>query len=65
MSIALSPEELAGLVAIDGTMAQRRPPIDIEIKLRELGLIERNSGMSRLPIRTQRGHDLVKARASG
>lgn len=65
MSIALSPEELAGLVAIDGTLAQRRPPADIEIKLRKLGLIERNSSMSRLPIRTPRGHELVRARVGG
>ncbi|MCC8432365.1 hypothetical protein [Reyranella aquatilis] len=55
----LTPEELAGLRAIDGTMGQRRPSIDIEIRLRALGLIER-TGLSRMPIRTRRGDDLVK-----
>lgn len=58
--LALSPDEFAGLLAIDGTIAQRRPSMEIEIRLRQLGLIERN-GISRLPIRTQRGNDLVKA----
>jgi hypothetical protein len=47
------------LRAIDGTMGQRRPSIDIEIRLRALGLIER-TGLSRMPIRTRRGDDLVK-----
>ncbi len=56
----LSPDEFAGLLAIDGTIAQRRPSMEIEIRLRQLGLIERN-GISRLPIRTQRGEDLVQA----
>jgi hypothetical protein len=55
----LTPDELAGLRAIDATMGQRRPSIDIEIRLRALGLIERN-GLSRMPIRTRRGDDLVK-----
>ena len=64
----LSPDEFAGLLAIDGTMGQRRPSTEIEIRLRSLGLIERN-GLSRMPIRTRRGDDLVKqhtrARAAG
>jgi len=55
----LSPDEFAGLLAIDGTMGQRRPSTEIEIRLRSLGLIERN-GLSRMPIRTRRGDDLVK-----
>ena len=55
----LSPDEFAGLLAIDGTMGQRRPSTEIEIRLRSLGLIERN-GLSRMPIRTRRGNDLVK-----
>jgi hypothetical protein len=55
----LTPEELAGLRAIDGTMAQRRPSIDVEIRLRTLGLIER-TGLSRMPIRTRRGSDLLR-----
>lgn len=54
----LSPDELAGLLAIDGSITQRRPSMEIEIRLRQLGLIERN-GMSRLPTRTKRGNDLV------
>lgn len=57
-SSKLSPDEFAGLMAIDGTIMQRRPPIEIEVRLRQLGLIER-SGMSRLPIRTKRGNELV------
>ena len=56
----LTPEEFAALVAIDSSMAQRRPSMDIEIKLRRLGLIERN-GMSRLPARTAKGDALVAA----
>ncbi|MDO8975952.1 hypothetical protein [Reyranella sp.] len=32
--------------------------MEVEIRLRQLGLIERN-GISRLPIRTRRGNDLV------
>ncbi len=55
----LSPDELAGLLAIDGSITQRRPSMEIEIRLRQLGLIERN-GMSRLPTRTKRGNDLAK-----
>lgn len=54
----LSPDELAGLLAIDGSITQRRPSMEIEIRLRQLGLIERN-GMSRLPTRTKRGNDVV------
>ena len=64
----LSPDEFAGLLAIDCTMGQRRPSTEIEIRWRSLGLIERN-GLSRMPIRTRRGDDLVKqhtrARAAG
>jgi len=55
----LSPDEFAGLLAIDGTMGQRRPSTEIEIRLRSFGLIERN-GLSRMPLRTRRGDDLVK-----
>lgn len=55
----LSSDEIAGLLAIDGTMGQRRPSIEIEIRLRSFGLIERN-GLSRMPLRTRRGDDLVK-----
>ncbi len=55
----LSPDEFAGLLAIDSTMGQRRPSTEIEIRLRSLGLIERN-GLSRMPLRTRRGDDLVK-----
>lgn len=55
----LNPDELAGLLAIDGSITQRRPSMEIEIRLRQLGLIERN-GMSRLPTRTKRGNDLLK-----
>jgi hypothetical protein len=55
---SLSPDEFAGLLAIDGSITQRRPSMDVEIRLRHLGLIERN-GISRLPIRTKRGNDLV------
>jgi len=55
---SLSPDEFAGLLAIDGSITQRRPSMEVEIRLRQLGLIERN-GISRLPIRTKRGNDLV------
>ncbi len=55
---SLSPDEFAGLLAIDGSITQRRPSMEVEIRLRQLGLIERN-GISRLLIRTRRGNDLV------
>lgn len=55
----LTAEELAGLIAIDGTIRQKRPQAEIEIRLRLLGLIDRNS-ISRLPIRTKRGQELVR-----
>ena len=57
---SLSPEEFAALVAIDSTMQQRRPSPDMKIKLRRLGLIERD-GMSGLPARTAEGDALVAA----
>jgi hypothetical protein len=56
----LNPEEFAALVAIDSSMRQRRPSPDLEIKLRRLGLIERD-GRSGLPARTPRGDALVAA----
>lgn len=59
-AFALSPDEFAGLLAIDGSIAQRRPSMEIEIRLRQLGLIER-SNISRLPIRTRQGDALVQA----
>lgn len=55
---SLSPAEFAGLLAIDGSITQRRPSMEVEIRLRQLGLIERN-GISRLPIRTRQGNALV------
>jgi hypothetical protein len=57
----LTDEEFAALVAIDSSIGQRRPSMDIEIKLRRLGLIERN-GLSRLPARTAKGNALVAGR---
>jgi len=56
----LTPDEFAALVAIDSTIGQRRPSMDMEVRLRHLGLIERN-GMSRLPSRTAEGEALVRA----
>ncbi|MBY0318897.1 MAG: hypothetical protein K2X72_09260 [Reyranella sp.] len=56
----LTPDEFAALVAIDSSIGQRRPSMDMEVRLRRLGLIERN-GMSRLPSRTAKGEALVRA----
>ena len=56
----LSPAEFAALVAIDGSIRQQRPSAEMEIRLRRLGLIERNS-LSRLPARTAEGDARVKA----
>jgi len=56
----LTPDEFAALVALDSSIGQRRPSMDMEIRLRLLGLIERN-GMSRLPSRTAKGEALVRA----
>jgi hypothetical protein len=58
---SLSTDEFAALVALDSTWAQCRPSADLEIKLRGLGLIERN-GMARLPSRTAKGDALVAER---
>jgi hypothetical protein len=56
----LTPDEFAALVALDSSIGQRRPSMDMEIRLRFLGLIERD-GLSRLPARTARGEALVWA----
>jgi hypothetical protein len=56
----LTPEEFAALAAIDSSIGQRRPSIDMEVRLRRLGLIER-AGLSRLPSRTLLGEALVRA----
>ena len=58
--LSLTNEEFAALRSIDGSMSQRRPTPELEIRLRNLGLIHRN-GMSRLPVRTPEGDALVKA----
>jgi hypothetical protein len=60
VSISLTDEEFAALVAIDGTMLQCRPFPDLERRLRQMGLIE-PFRLSRLPIRTAKGEALVKA----
>jgi hypothetical protein len=58
--ILLTNEEFAALRSIDGSILQRRPTPELEIRLRSLGLIHRN-GMSRLPARTAEGDALVRA----
>ena len=58
--LSLTNEELAALRSIDGSMLQRRPSPEMEIRLRGLGLIQRD-GMSRLPVRTAEGNALIKA----
>jgi hypothetical protein len=58
--LSLTNEEFSALRSIDGSMLQRRPSMEMEIRLRALGLIHRN-GMSRLPVRTAEGDALVKA----
>jgi hypothetical protein len=58
--LSLTNEEFAALRSIDGSMLQRRPTPEMEIRLRNLGLIHRN-GMSRLPARTAEGDALIKA----
>jgi hypothetical protein len=57
---SLTSEELAALRSIDGSILQRRPSMEMEIRLRGLGLINRN-GISRLPVRTPAGDALIKA----
>jgi hypothetical protein len=57
---SLTIEELAALRSIDGSILQRRPSPEMEIRLRGLGLIQRD-GMSRLPVRTAEGDALIKA----
>ena len=58
--LSLTNEEFAALRSIDGSMLQRRPSPEMEIRLRSLGLIQRD-GMSRLPVRTAEGNALIKA----
>jgi hypothetical protein len=57
---SLTSEEFAALQSIDGSMLQRRPSMELEIRLRGLGLIDRD-GLSRLPVRTAEGNALIKA----
>ena len=57
---SLTPEEFAALAAIDSSIGQRRPSMDMEVRLRRLGLIER-TGLFRLPSRTLLGEALVRA----
>ena len=58
--VALSDEEYAALVAIDGSWQQRRPSPALELRLRQMGLIG-PSRLSRLPCRTAKGEALVLA----
>ena len=55
---SLSPDEFAALVALDSSLGQRRPSPDVEIRLRHLGLIERDR-QTGLPRRTAAGNALV------
>jgi hypothetical protein len=52
------------LVALDGSYRQFRPSPEMEAFLRYKGLIER-SPISRLPVRTPKGDDLVAAAMKG
>ena len=54
----MTPEEFDALVALDGSLTQRRPSPEIEKVLRDLGLIERFR-WSGLPVRTAAGNALV------
>lgn len=56
----LTPDAFDALVALDGSLQQRRPSPEIEKVLRDLGLIERFYA-SGLPIRTAAGNELVAA----
>ncbi|HTG18536.1 MAG TPA: hypothetical protein VK681_00755 [Reyranella sp.] len=58
-NLSLTNEEFAALRSIDGSILQRRPSMEMEIRLRGLGLIQRD-GMSRLPVRTAAGNALIK-----
>lgn len=58
--VSLSDEEFAGLVALDGSWQQRRPSSALELRLRQMDLIE-PSRLSRLPVRTAKGEALVLA----
>lgn len=58
--VTLTPEEFAALVALDGSMRQKRPSPEIERTLRRLGLIERFR-WSGQPVRTADGNALVAA----
>jgi hypothetical protein len=60
MTPDLTEEEFDALVALDGSLHQRRPSPEIEKILRDLGLIERFR-WSGLPIRTASGNALVAA----
>lgn len=52
------------LVALDGSFLQQRPTPEMEIYLRGAGLIE-CSPISRMPIRTAKGEELVAAAMEG
>ena len=57
--LPLTVEEFAALAALDSSIGQRLPSMEMEIRLRLLGLVERTD--SRLPARTARGEALVRA----
>jgi hypothetical protein len=58
--ISLTNEEFVALQSIDSSILQRRPSPELELRLRRLGLIDRD-GLSRLPTRTAAGEAIVKA----
>ena len=58
--LLLTNEEFTALRSIDGSMLQRRPSMEMEVRLRNLGLIHRD-GLSRLPVRTAEGNAVIKA----
>jgi hypothetical protein len=60
MTNDLTQEEFDALLALDGSLQQRRPSPEMEKVLRDLGLIERFR-WSGLPVRTASGNALVAA----
>jgi hypothetical protein len=56
---SLTVEEFAALAALDSSIGQRCPSLEMQIRLRLLGLIERDDP-SLLPARTAKGEALVR-----
>jgi hypothetical protein len=60
--ISLSDAEVEALAAVDGSRSQPSMPVEIEVRLRELGLIERREWPNGPLWRSGAGDRLLRAK---